>query len=89
MYAAPPGFDPHQSQTARQKWVAFVQVVLLVGVVTISGLFLLGELGAYLMGYRDMVESPGVIKTIVTVTVFIGSSIGLRTALARFSRPIK
>jgi hypothetical protein len=89
MSSAPPGFDPHHSQTARQKWVAFVQVVLLVCIVTISGLFLLGELGAFLMGYRDMLESSGLIKTIVTSTVFVVSSIRLRTTLTRFSRPLK
>lgn len=88
MYSAPPGFDPHRSQTARQRWLALIQVVLLSCIFAVSGITLLGEIGAYMMGYRDMVESSGLIKSIVLVTIVVVSGIGLRIALARFRRPL-
>jgi hypothetical protein len=88
MYNAPLGFDPRQSQTTRQKRLALIQVVLLSCIFAVSGITLLGEIGAYMIGYRDMLESSGLIKSIVLVTIVVVGGIGLRIALARFRRPL-
>ena len=88
MFNAPPKIDPRRYQTKRQKLLVFAGIVLLSFIALISGLKLLGEIGAYLMGYRDMVEAGGLINSVVIITIVVVSVVGLLIFVPLFRRPL-